>query len=417
MVKDIDYGVRFLNNVNAGIAQCYVTGTGNYTGSLVLSYNIAACDISEKATVSLEQEVYEYDGTNQMPDVTVCVGEKTLEQGTDYVVEYSNNRLQGTATATIKGIANYCGTVKKGFQIVVTKTPVVTQTPTSKPTQTPTSKPTQTPSNTPAQQITEKPSATPTQQATINPEITPTQQVTSKPEVTQVASTPDATRRPVMTRQPYITQKPTNEPDRNLSVGRATSTPKIRATQTPAVKKTATPTATATKTPGAQATATPAPSGMNVSVAKITMYLGGNMNAPMVRVGTSIRNVVSDNNNVVEVLSTGELRAKKKGFANIYASVIDSNTGAEKRCLLAMVTVKNASLKIKNISEKIKPGTSLLLKVKKQGVQGAVKWKSSRPAVATINRKGLLKTKKQGVAVISVSCGGKVKKYKIRVAK
>ena len=233
---------------------------------------------------------------------------------------------------------------------------------------------------------------------------------------------------------PEISSEPTPTPYQLKVTPTATakSTPTALATITPIEQSHATDTmapieqstATATTTPIEQspapastASATPAPSGLDASVAKITMYAGGNKNTTTIRVGTSIRNVVSDNNNVVEVLSTGELRAKKKGFANIYASVIDSNTGAEKRCLLAMVTVKNASLKIKNISEKIKPGTSLLLKVKKQGVQGAVKWKSSRPAVATINRKGLLKTKKQGVAVISVSCGGKVKKYKIRVAK
>ena len=169
--------------------------------------------------------------------------------------------------------------------------------------------------------------------------------------------------------------------------------------------------------PTQQPATTPAPSGSNANVMKITLYVGGNKNTTMLRVGTSIRSLISDNKNAVEVSSNGKLCAKKKGTANIYASLIDPGTGVEKRYLLATVTVKNANLKIKNISPTIKPGTSILLKVKKQGVQGAVKWKSSRPTVATINRKGLLKTKKQGVAVISVSCGGKVKKYKIRVTK
>ena len=37
----------------------------------------------------------------------------TLQQGTDYTVEYSNNVKAGTAIVTIKGTGIYSGTVSK----------------------------------------------------------------------------------------------------------------------------------------------------------------------------------------------------------------------------------------------------------------------------------------------------------------
>jgi hypothetical protein len=43
------------------------------------------------------------------PSVTITDGDKTLEQGTDYELEYSNNADLGTATVTIKGLNDYAG--------------------------------------------------------------------------------------------------------------------------------------------------------------------------------------------------------------------------------------------------------------------------------------------------------------------
>lgn len=69
------------------------------------------------ANVTLSNNKYIYDGKEKKPDVTVKYGYATLQQGTDYTVEYSNNVKAGTATVTIKGTGIYSGTVSKNFEI------------------------------------------------------------------------------------------------------------------------------------------------------------------------------------------------------------------------------------------------------------------------------------------------------------
>ena len=69
------------------------------------------------ANVTLSNNNYIYDGKEKKPDVTVKYGYATLQQGTDYTVEYSNNVKTGTATVTIKGTGIYSGTVSKNFEI------------------------------------------------------------------------------------------------------------------------------------------------------------------------------------------------------------------------------------------------------------------------------------------------------------
>ena len=69
------------------------------------------------ANVILSNNKYIYDGKEKKPDVTVKYGYATLQQGTDYTVEYSNNVKAGTATVTIKGTGIYSGTVSKNFEI------------------------------------------------------------------------------------------------------------------------------------------------------------------------------------------------------------------------------------------------------------------------------------------------------------
>ena len=71
----------------------------------------------DTANVTLSNNNYIYDGKEKKPDVTVKYGYATLQQGTDYTVEYSNNTKAGTATVTIKGFGIYSGTVSKNFEI------------------------------------------------------------------------------------------------------------------------------------------------------------------------------------------------------------------------------------------------------------------------------------------------------------
>ena len=60
----------------------------------------------------------EYTGKAITPEVTVKDGTKTLKQGVDYTVKYTNNINVGKASVTITGIGNYTGNVTKYFNIV-----------------------------------------------------------------------------------------------------------------------------------------------------------------------------------------------------------------------------------------------------------------------------------------------------------
>ena len=70
-----------------------------------------------KASVTLFTSTYAYDGKAKKPGVTVKLNGKTLKNGTDYSVTYSNNTKVGTAKVTITGKGNYTGTITKTFKI------------------------------------------------------------------------------------------------------------------------------------------------------------------------------------------------------------------------------------------------------------------------------------------------------------
>ncbi|MCB6994430.1 hypothetical protein LI177_13165 [bacterium 210820-DFI.6.37] len=62
-----------------------------------------------------------YTGKALTPAVTVKDGSKTLKNGTDYTVTYSNNVNAGTGKVTITGKGNYTGSVTKTFTIAKAK--------------------------------------------------------------------------------------------------------------------------------------------------------------------------------------------------------------------------------------------------------------------------------------------------------
>ena len=116
LTSGTDYTVSYSNNTNAGTATVTVTGKGNYTGTASKTFTINAKSISS-TSVTLGTTSYTYDGTAKNPSVTVKDGSKTLTNGTDYTVTYSNNTNVGTATVTITGKGNYTGTASKTFTI------------------------------------------------------------------------------------------------------------------------------------------------------------------------------------------------------------------------------------------------------------------------------------------------------------
>ena len=69
-----------------------------------------------KATVTgVKNKVY--TGKNLTQSIVVKVSGKTLKNGTDYTVKYTNNKDVGTATLTVTGKGGYTGSVKKAFAI------------------------------------------------------------------------------------------------------------------------------------------------------------------------------------------------------------------------------------------------------------------------------------------------------------
>ena len=92
-----------------------MTGKGNYTGSKSTTFRINAKTLPSNPVLSATS--YIYDGKAKTPGVTVKDGTKTLVNGTDYTVKYSNNVNVGTATVTVTGKGNYTGSKSTNFKI------------------------------------------------------------------------------------------------------------------------------------------------------------------------------------------------------------------------------------------------------------------------------------------------------------
>ena len=112
--NDTDYTVSYSNNTKVGTAKVTITGKGNYTGSVSKTYIIK--NNFKKATVS-GISTKAFTGKNITQSITVKYNGKTLKNGTDYTVSYSNNKSIGTATVKIAGKGSYTGTITKTFKI------------------------------------------------------------------------------------------------------------------------------------------------------------------------------------------------------------------------------------------------------------------------------------------------------------
>lgn len=115
LVQDRDYTIAYSNNTNAGKAKIILSGIGNYRGTKVITFNITQRNIELGYFSSIASQVYLGSALRPIPAITYSSA--SLKNNVDYKVTYSNNINKGTATATITGIGNYKGTVKKTFTI------------------------------------------------------------------------------------------------------------------------------------------------------------------------------------------------------------------------------------------------------------------------------------------------------------
>ena len=112
-----DYTVAYTNNTDAGTATVTITGQGNYKDTASKTFTISAKTLTDNMVEEIEDQIY--NGSALQPKPVVKDGNKTLVEGTDYTVAYTNNTNHGTATVTITGKGNYQGTVTKQFAIKV----------------------------------------------------------------------------------------------------------------------------------------------------------------------------------------------------------------------------------------------------------------------------------------------------------
>jgi len=113
-----DYTVTYENKTDVGTATVIIEGRGNYEGTVKKDFAINPAVLTE-ADASLAYTQTGYNGSPQIPGVTVTKFGRELNEGTDFeVVSYTDNTNVGTAAVTIRGKGNFTGTIQKQFEIL-----------------------------------------------------------------------------------------------------------------------------------------------------------------------------------------------------------------------------------------------------------------------------------------------------------
>ena len=122
LVKDIDYTVTYGSNKNVGENAGSITiesiDSSNYIFEpITVNFDIIKYQLTEDNITAPSSVVY--DGSTLTPDISVSANGKTLVEGTDYDIIYTNqDGLVGeNITATIEGKGNFNGTITKQIYI------------------------------------------------------------------------------------------------------------------------------------------------------------------------------------------------------------------------------------------------------------------------------------------------------------
>ena len=113
---DGDYYVTVKNTSDTMVE---VSVNGEYDGAELYEYKtfrVSSRAIKDQE-VNLSGTQFAYTGSPVKPDVSVTVNGTALKEGEDYVLQYKNNTVKGTATVTVTGTGHYTGTVTKTFVI------------------------------------------------------------------------------------------------------------------------------------------------------------------------------------------------------------------------------------------------------------------------------------------------------------
>lgn len=109
LTQDKDYKVAVTESATG--VSAVITGIGNYGGTATISGISNELEAFENAIVTIGKVTY--NGTAQLPSVTVKIGSVTLKSGTDYILSAYDNTNAGSATAVITGKGKYAGAEKK----------------------------------------------------------------------------------------------------------------------------------------------------------------------------------------------------------------------------------------------------------------------------------------------------------------
>lgn len=121
-----DYDITYANNTNVGTATVTITGKGNYSGSVTLTFEIKSIDASqdEAFVVALTKNSFDYNGEAHTTDIGVRVTYKgtALTEGTDYDLTYGTNKYPGIGKTAgnyvkISGKGKYSGDIEKDISI------------------------------------------------------------------------------------------------------------------------------------------------------------------------------------------------------------------------------------------------------------------------------------------------------------
>lgn len=115
LVRGTDYELSYENNTSVGIATMTITGINSYTGKREITFVILRRSVTALSYGNIGRQVY--NGTDSKPPVAVSDAGKTLIEGQDYTLLYSNNGRPGTAVATVMGKGNYTATKTLQFAI------------------------------------------------------------------------------------------------------------------------------------------------------------------------------------------------------------------------------------------------------------------------------------------------------------
>ena len=110
LTRDRDFSVSYDNDVYPGTATVTVTGKGDYYGTVTKTFKIQADTLSDITAVLAHPDIeIECDPAGTVPEISVKASGKTLTEGTDYKLTYTNNKKPGTGKYNVAFLGNYKG--------------------------------------------------------------------------------------------------------------------------------------------------------------------------------------------------------------------------------------------------------------------------------------------------------------------